>query len=107
MSKAVCKSVIKCRESATDGIVSQVGFCRDKQVACHAGGSITCFSAAPAEVTHYFCLSHIPIFTSGCEYREVRKRDTKWRHYCPQASVFHLASHTVFIYSCNNHLIGI
>lgn len=61
MSKAVCKSAVKCRDAATDGIVSQVGV--------SAGTSklhvtqmvfITCFSAASGKVTHYFCLSHLP-----------------------------------------------
>lgn len=107
MSKAACKSGVKYRDAATDGIVAQVGFYCDKQVACHAGGFHHRFSAASGDVTHYFCLSHLPVFTLGHEYREVRKRSTKWRQDSPQTSVFHLAGHTVLIYSCNNHVIGI
>lgn len=38
MRESVCESGIKCRDAATDGSVSQVGFCCDKEIVCHAGG---------------------------------------------------------------------
>lgn len=61
MSKSVCKSAIKCRDAATDGIMCQVGVSTvTSKLHVTQMVFITCFSAASGEVTHYFCLNLLP-----------------------------------------------